>query len=760
LRPHAGKHGVGKRDTNQRARGMCMSLSLNVKRFWRLGAHETKRLLLLATIVSLLVMTVSAFAGTPVRTGVNAKKPTADAGVPDLRPMPAIELKIRSSWGGQVNDVYVEPDDPNTAWVAAGRRLVALNVADPANVIELGSIELGTAVQAVAVRAGYAYVATFGHPNCFCVVDVSSPAAMRLVWSYGEMHAYTTTAVKLYGNAAYTVGSSDARELEVFDISDPEHPAYVRRIVGQPEYVFAIDIQGGLLYAAWYTCEAPQHPELRIFDIAADPFTPPLVGKVELGWPPASLYPISLSVEGEYASVVTDESAGNPFVIVNVADPTAPFVAGYNTSMLGTNRVVLSDGYAFAADWRDGPRPSSWAGALGLAIFDVAADPNNPPLVSTFKTHGTVRNVAVFGDRAYVMDDGEGLIILDVSAPANPVRLGNRSNTANWYSPANFRHLDKVGNLLYMSDEWNGFTILDVLDPRAPALAGVYQTPQTGYHMDHYGIEVRDGVAYLAAGFGQLQAVDVSVPSNPTLIGSATFKLGYELIGLKLSGNTAYAGYGPPSGSDFGLVGFDITNPEQMAVVGATQIGSPIHTITKPAANRAFLTREGSLGGGTLTVIDTTNPTPAIVSNISCAGIDVVRAGDRLYVANESSNDATGGLYVYSVDDPNVPLAHWGPARFCTAVAVQGQLAYVIATTKISGIRICRLVVLDVSETTPVFVAQIPIDGLGWITDILVDGPYIYLTGDDNSFGGTHGLLIVEAVRSGTGDRPELQRVR
>src|SRR5262249_55093277 len=84
-------------------------------------------------------------------------------------------LNVIGAWGGSVNAVYIDPVSPNTAYVAAGRRLVVLNIADPANIVELGAMDLGAIVYDVKVRNGFAYCGC-GSPSFLSVVNINNPA--------------------------------------------------------------------------------------------------------------------------------------------------------------------------------------------------------------------------------------------------------------------------------------------------------------------------------------------------------------------------------------------------------------------------------------------------------------------------------------------------------------------------------------------------------------------------------------------------------
>ncbi len=178
--------------------------------------------------------------------------------------------------------------------------------------------------------------------------------------------------------------------------------------------------------------------------------------------------------------------------VVDISDPTAPFVVGSYTELFDVKDVVLSASYAYVANAQEtGLYPDPIG---GLNVLDLS-DPSAPALVGNFQTHGVVIGVEIVGSRAYILDEGEGLIILDITDPPNPARQGN------YHSPWRLRNAHKQGDLLYVTDQFNGISIVDVSDPGMPALRGVYQTSESsgrwGYN---WGVDVRDGMAYLAAG--------------------------------------------------------------------------------------------------------------------------------------------------------------------------------------------------------------------------------------------------------------------
>ena len=634
------------------------------------------------------------------------------------------QMRVVGTWGGAVNAVFVDEANPDIAYVGAGRRLVILNVADPANILELGSIDLGNLVMDLKVRNGYAYVCTFFGPNSFCVVDVSDPARPQLAWASISLQ---TREVELYNNAAYVRQRSSG--INVFDITNPESPQALGWIA-PPLDVDAMDIEGDLLYVG---TDDRSEPGLRIYDLSADPFAPPLLGEVLLGLP-AWHDPREIVVRDNRAYIVTPGSsggAGAALTVVDVSNPQAPVVAGASGEFYWANDVSVNSRYAYVADWAGSAAPGTWPLAAGLVVVDVNTNPANPTVVGTFRTHGTVRGVEVVGDRAYLSDDGEGLIILDISGGDSPVRLGS------WHSPSELRKMHKVGDLLYVTDAWNGVTILDVSNADAPALLGVYQTEETGRHMDHWDVEVRGELAYFSAGYAGLEVLDVSDPAQPTLAGAFLFNSN-QAIALRLSPVRQDIVHVGVKGAY--IVSFNISNLGDITEESSLYLGGvnnkPYSIEIDPfgvghVAVDLFIAAANLADPGRPELMGTQAPWSGRPYNL-------VLDGNTRYVGNADSEPSVGGFYVQDVSDPANPvnLGHF-PSPRGGGIAVQNDRAYQLMQRS-GGI---TLVELDVADpAVPALLRELVVPGGGYV---LVDGRFAYVTGRVATNGAV-GLSIIE----------------
>ena len=100
---------------------------------------------------------------------------------------------------------------------------------------------------------------------------------------------------------------------------------------------------------------------------------------------------------------------------------------------------------------------------------------------------GRAHAVAVQGSYAYVAARLR-LLVLDVSNPAKPVRVGQSA-----LFPNVVQDLALAGNYAYVADGEGGLRIIDIANPAAPAEVGFYDTPGSAR-----GVAVAGDTIYVA----------------------------------------------------------------------------------------------------------------------------------------------------------------------------------------------------------------------------------------------------------------------
>lgn len=192
--------------------------------------------------------------------------------------------------------------------------------------------------------------------------------------------------------------------------------------------------------------------------------------------------------------------------IIDVSDPTSPALLWSDTTWERPTAVTVRDNYAYISMFYVWDRSE-------LRIFDVSA-PADPVLLGDCDLgRGFVDAIFLSGDYAYIASEREGLVIANISDPYNPVVVGNYWAGYGYYRvgvSAGHAYLPK-GNI--------GLEIVDVSDPSGPSFVSIYDTD--GSATD---VGVLDDFAYIADGPSGLQIIDVTDPANPV------FAAGFETL--------------------------------------------------------------------------------------------------------------------------------------------------------------------------------------------------------------------------------------
>jgi PKD repeat protein/sugar lactone lactonase YvrE len=274
----------------------------------------------------------------------------------------------------------------------------------------------------------------------------------------------------------------------------------------------------------------------------------------------------------------------------------------------------------------------------------------------------------VSGNYAYVIvidpsvPANNGLEIVDVTDPANPVHKGSIMNAALMFSPTD---IYVSGNYAYVVSQSNTLEIVDVSNPALPSHKGSLNTAFDGSFLNSpSGVYVSGNYAYVAnSGANTLEIMDVSNPASPSNKGSLSDGMGGGALldipaKVYVSNNLAYV----TSQNSNALEIVDVSNPANPVHEGSIINGAGGALLDTPegvfvAGNYAYVT---SLNSDALEIVNVTDPAnPShIGSIINGAGgallsrpIDVSVAGNYAYIASEFSD----ALEIVNVTDPANP---------------------------------------------------------------------------------------------------------
>ena len=668
------------------------------------------------------------------------------------------------------NDVYgyVHVSGKYAYVAAKGSGLKILDISNFSSPEIVGSITNIGSPGKVYLYGDYAYVTVNSDGEKYVtpwlqVVNITDPASPELAGSVAVPGSIQTKLGSIYvsGDYAYLTGSSPEWTgslgwLTIVDISDPTSPVLVSSY-NLSDNAYGVQVSGNYAYVTYVTpwcCSYFGGAGLLVIDIS-DPTNPVTIGSYE-----TSGNAFDVHVSENYAYVAAGQAG---LQIIDISDPRSPAFAGSldiagstvkNINVSGSQdditgsvyRVYVDGDYAYLV------------GEPGLFVINIS-DPASPVLSGYHDTRGVVPsrlpgdnrdyiyieefNVYVAGGYAYVTDM-EGLLLIDVSNPANPAFVGTVQ------TPGEALSLHVADDYAYVTtwstEEYHGIVNLAIIDISRPensnsisSLSSLFEFPNPWASV-YWDVYVAGDYAYQTFGWPPaLRVVDVSDPVSPVMTGFADsntlnnyFK--YKTGSVHVSGNYAYVPFleaGMEGGFSAWLWIVDISDPQAPVITNSVSVpgGSGVY-ISGPFAYVAA-------GGAGMIIIDINDPAvPFIVGSYDTPGSakGVYVSGHYAYIA-----DGTAGLSVIDISDPTAPFLAGnydtpGPAE---RLHVSGHYAYLADGT-------AGLSVINISDPTSPFLADL-VDTPHITSDVYASGGYAYLAN------GHSGLIVTATHDSVTG---------
>jgi hypothetical protein len=322
----------------------------------------------------------------------------------------------------------------------------------------------------VRVLRDMAYVARYG--DGLRIVDISDPSQ-----PVERGHLPVTDSGEIYndvkvaegpGGEVYALMASNLHGVVVVDVSEPSAPVELTSFpgpelaVGGMPSVHTLFVDNGRAYVSYNYDNS-----LRIYDIA-DPAQPQALGSFanpRLGAEGGTLHDLYVSGDRAYLNYWNLGMS-----IVDVADPANPLLLGefrdYGQNTSHSNWVVEVGGRTISVHGDE---------QFGAHVRIVDVDPASPDFLSTLSSYQTrpavsVHNILAYGDRAYITYYQDGLRVLDIGDPENPVEIAHYQTWPgpvpgygeSFYEGAIGVDFDPTTNTVYLADTHRGLFILDV----------------------------------------------------------------------------------------------------------------------------------------------------------------------------------------------------------------------------------------------------------------------------------------------------------
>ncbi len=337
----------------------------------------------------------------------------------------------------------------------------------------------------------------------------------------------------------------------------------------------------------------------------------------------------------------------------------------------------------------------------GLDVWDVS-DINNLVQLSSTPIDIFPKDLYVAGNFAYVANDSHGLKIYDVRNPSSPLLAGSYET----YSVAIEAYIKD--SIAYVTHYDDGLLMIDISNREYPLLIGQYLPPG-----DVEDIEMKENLAILTCYEGGLRIVDVSDPSDPVEISVVP---GFNAWVLETSENYAYVEEVYPPDNTANIRIFDISDPYNPTELGS--IGLPYYAWSFTYHNGYLYVADYQEGFKIINVTDPQNP--YLVNTIQLPDVlDLYIKGDDAYVCAADWPAFNGGLHIYDISDPEVPVekGYYGAAGFSPMdVAVTDSFAYVATGYDVW--------LFKLTESDPVFLDQFKFPDI--ISGIVPVDEYLY----------------------------------
>jgi len=504
--------------------------------------------------------------------------------------------------------------------------LQILDATDPANFVEVATLELPAQPRDIDVQGSIAYIVCYT-ADLVLLADVSEPSAPVMLGSL-TLPAHPM-AIVASGDYAYVPAwdyMEDDHGLYVIDVSDPNLPTLVDRFeFGNYPINVILSEDHSQIYMLDYS-------GLWVIDLST-PGLPMATGFVTI-YGEAKF----LGIRGDhvFAVAMADEwpAYGDGLYMINVSDPQNPWVEGeYTEDGAYTYGVALWRQYAIVGSWGGGfsfvdiSNPAEmeikavvcvqqnpgefvvlgdllFACGMAIASYELR-EPLVPEKLATVEETGHTRFLETHGDHAYtVRRRGKDFCVIDMSDPTNPELVGLEPLSAMMPGDIAIKECADQSRYAYVADGWDhdGIYIIDVTDPVDPETLSFLP-------LDHSAsdLEVEGDILYVMAGGLGLRAFDISDPTELVFFSSINF--GFSASIVKADGDILYVGrrvHNHPA-----LFVIDASDPANMQIIAEN---------TAPTTPNEFQIIGSTLyiadGSGGLLIMDISDPeNPTVLSH-------------------------------------------------------------------------------------------------------------------------------------------------
>lgn len=435
------------------------------------------------------------------------------------------------------------------AYVVNGRNLLLIDISNPAQPTRLGTVPVGTDGQGVQVVDSTVYVADA--PGGLRIVQARLAYSQSVTWTgtsesilaLNTPHPLSATASSglpvtlrvvsgpaTLVNGQLTITGSGTVGVSAEQAGNTDYlPARAARAFNVRQLQFTevgrIDFTGaGQDMEVVGTRAYTLHPNgFRIVDLS-DPGNPAVIGNYQA----TPQFRRALAAQGTTVFMV----AGSLVEIVDASDPANPTLLAQFPVTGSATDVQVAGNLAYVSLFSASNRG-------GFLVLDVA-QPANPVQIGAYEANGGAEVIRVAGGVACVAGPEMGLHVVDVSDPTAPARRSTVAFSGRRVWGMDFSGgLAVVGSSVTGGPPFPGFELIDVSNPAQPVRLGERRAVSgSGGKFQLLGDRLFFFTSFQSGPEPPLQAFDVSHPASPIPIGGHSG--GGSFRGVHVAGDTAY----------------------------------------------------------------------------------------------------------------------------------------------------------------------------------------------------------------------------
>ena len=482
----------------------------------------------------------------------------------------------------------------NESLIILAKSSHGLEIIDCANFSDINSVYTftqATYITSIAFRNPYLYV-TDSSDGLF-ILDLSDLNDIQLVNTLSN--AGNAYSIDIVGNYAFIASLSAG--IKIFDLFDPINPIEVGNFTDSSSF-FELEVKNNFVYTI------DNQSTLKILNVS-DISNPIKIGEFN-----GSNYD-DLVVSNDIA-FISESFYG--FSILNCTNPTTIVeMVNTDTPEIFSDIFVEKD-YFYLTTWY-----------RGVEIFSISSLPALQTVAMIGE--GFVREILIENNIAYLADDYGGIVIVDITNPQFPVKLGEFNEGGRTYG------LCYSNDLLFVANYHLGLQIIDVSDPTQPIKLSTFYDGGNAS-----SVTVRGDRAYLADGDDGFEIIDISNPEAPIEIaqGEDIYFFGHYK-NIQIIDNEAYLL------SYVGLAIYSIsedTGDTLGEALGSYYGGSPSDSIVNNDV--------AYLAGGRIDIVDVSNPeNTLLISYYLGSFTNLFLEGDVLFATSDEE------IHLFNITNPN-----------------------------------------------------------------------------------------------------------